>query len=170
MLNPGALPWLLTILKNYPHREPEPRRGLLYTVTQHDAIQYLCQKARISWLLALSLFYELPECCVCVAVMLKICTCPTLAGRFALWWAPSSEPSPSNQPCRDTAKPSQAATPAQCTDIVLVQILLLEIVKAGCIEGWCITQCPVHFVHGELSTSSRWAAFHVISSNFTYFK
>lgn len=69
MLNPSALPWLLIILKYYPLREAGPRRGLLCKVTQHDAIQYLCQKAKISLLLALSLFYELPEDCVCIAVM-----------------------------------------------------------------------------------------------------
>lgn len=75
MLNLGVLPWLLqlevshTILKSHPHREAGPRRGLTYKVTQHDAIAYLCQKARISGLLAPSLFYELPEDCVSLAII-----------------------------------------------------------------------------------------------------
>lgn len=73
--DPSGLLWLLAAVifsydpyKLFP-QGAGPRCGWPYTVTQCDAIEYLCQTARISGLLVLPLFYELPEDCVGLAIM-----------------------------------------------------------------------------------------------------
>ena len=68
-----------------------------------------------------------------------------------------------NQPCGDAVKPSQASSPAEFMDIVPVQILLLAMVRTGCIGERCVSQCSVYLVHGELSTSSCWTALRIIT-------
>lgn len=67
-----------------------------------------------------------------------------------------------NQPCGDVAKPSQAASPVEFMDIILVQTLLLAMIKTCCIRGRWVNQCSVYLVHKELSTSLCWTESHKI--------
>lgn len=68
-----------------------------------------------------------------------------------------------NKPHGDVAKPSQAASPVEFMDIILVQTLLLAMIETYCITGRWVNQCSVYLVHKELSTSLCWTESHKIT-------